>query len=200
MGADFIHLSCTRQDSRGVSRFFALQTPFQGVCHSFRDSSLPSRWSRRIDLAALKTIVAYGISNETLRMYFLNSKWICQFGIQGNCQEWIKFLLKFKLRILISVSSSSCIISFVFSNEISIMLSCQNIIYVFKKVLYFLKRQVTIIFDTRRSELSRMKISFPSLSINLHRIFTNSMNSFSIYSRQISAINLVLLPNFLSLL
>lgn len=39
-GADFIHSGQTRYDSRGVSRFFALQTPFQGVCHSFRD--LPS--------------------------------------------------------------------------------------------------------------------------------------------------------------
>lgn len=63
-GADSIHSGQTRYDSRGVSRFFALQTPFQGVCHSFRVIYPPCILAPCIDLTLLKAIVQNNQTEE----------------------------------------------------------------------------------------------------------------------------------------
>lgn len=73
-GADFIHSGQTRYDSRGVSRFFALQTPFQGVCHSFRVIYPPCILAPCIDLTLLKTIVAYRMIKRKKKLKFSNGR------------------------------------------------------------------------------------------------------------------------------
>lgn len=84
-GADFIHSGQTRYDSRGVSRFFALQTPFQGVCHSFRVIYPPSH--SRIDLTLLKTIVAYRMIKRKKKIEIF--KW----KVQGSA-DLIDYLMR----------------------------------------------------------------------------------------------------------